>query len=64
MNQIQYFTEEKSPRFSDEIIRESTAGRHQKLVRTADGHHVLIVRFETGIVQNIPVLAFEGGFQL
>lgn len=36
-------------------------GQHQRLIREPGGRHVLIVRLAGGLVQRIPVIAFERG---
>jgi hypothetical protein len=44
---------------SDELIRETAAGAHQKLIRTEDGRRVLVVRIAHGIYDRIPVIEFD-----
>jgi hypothetical protein len=52
------------PAPSDAMYAEAAAGRHQKLLRLPDGHHELVIRDAPGVYRHVPVLAFEGGFQV
>jgi hypothetical protein len=46
---------------SDDLIRDTAPGAHQKLVRRADGRHELVIRVAPGVYRHIPIVTLENG---